>query len=95
MQEEVNYEALGRFVHLKQQREMLLLRLHAMKESAEDLAVLLESPRPGSCDRLLKTVDIVAAVLPEIRKIGLEVKTMTEEMKQLKAKYNLGSVDML
>jgi len=90
MQSEVNYEALGRYTHLKQQRDTLQLRLQAMQAPFGTLQFMLENPYSNKSGRLRKSIDAVTAVLPEVSKIERELAEMTEEMAALAKKYNLG-----
>lgn len=90
MQGEVNYEALGRYTHLKQQRDTLRIRLQTMQAPFGTLQFMLENPHSDKNGRLRKSIDAVAAVLPEVAKIDQELAGMTEEMAALAKKYNLG-----
>ena len=91
MQNDINYEALGRFTHLKQQREIILLQLRTMHKITEDFNNLLENARHNSCERLIKATENVTAIAPEILKLAHEAQAMTTEIKEIKAKYNIGA----
>lgn len=90
MQNEVNYEALGRYTHLKQQRDALRLRLQVMNTPFGTLQFLLENPYSEKNGRLRKAIDAVVAVLPEVANIDRQLEEMSEEIALLAKKYNLG-----
>lgn len=87
----MNYEALGKYTHLKTQREVVLDKLHVMSRSVGELSSVLDHyrpPYPGT-DLVPERLARLAAVLPEIKTGVQQIHEMWAEMERLRTEFNL------
>ena len=85
----MNYEALGKYHHLKQLRQQDLLKMQARAPTILALGHDLEYYSPSSHDRLGERLARAKAVLPEIEALQARVVEYGAEMERLKREYNL------
>lgn len=86
----MNYEALGRYHAVRQERETALRRLQLLAAPVRALAMDLEHYHPPYPNDLLPGhLADVAAVLPDIRTLQDAVTRQYAEMERLRTEYNL------
>lgn len=91
MQNDVNYEMLGRFTFLQQQCAANRNKLRSMQPSIGTLSYDLSNQGTTiNCQSIIEKSEVLAAIIPDILKIAREILAMESEMKVLKATYNLG-----
>ena len=88
---EPNYEALGRYHALRQQREQALAEIHATSKLIQSIgskAAHYRPPYPGT-DDLATEATHLSAVLPRFRELLEQVNNQWAQMEDLRIQHNL------
>ncbi len=87
---ELNYEALGRYHHMRQQREELLAGLRIGNIFKEmHLALSFYDPKEPALDRLPSMMEQAIAVLPGMLARVKEAERLRLAMEKLRARHGL------
>lgn len=87
----MNYEALGKYHHLRNTRADTLRRLHIMGKAVVTLGRNLDNynpPYPG-VDNIAEDIARAEVAIADIKALVQQVSELWDEMQRLKDEYNL------